>query len=259
MRLTRDFSGKPARGGVSPGGGFSERGRAPAHARKIRELRESGQRIGLLLVAVDDWEGGWEFVSQDAVQRVVVPPELDASQVDLSVAVALDCLICGTDDASRLSAVAVELFRVGAASVWGEFASGLWCMEFWPHGMPWYVCTTGPVPTGRFGRALKFHRDLSLMLGEGLYAAPMFQEARAAALYERGLLPDLTLAPNWPPRAWAVAEEIAAAQADLEEALGQCSSARGPEAYAAARAMESAARERLRALENENNNEGAAG
>ena len=49
--------------------------RSPAYAKDLMARRRSGERIGLLVVAVHDWHAGEEFTAHAEVARVVLPPD----------------------------------------------------------------------------------------------------------------------------------------------------------------------------------------
>lgn len=187
-RLTRDFSGKHY---SANGGGYSGHGarhaRPLAYGIPVMEKRAAGERIGLLLVSVDDWHGGEFFSGKPAVERVCVPEDFDVSVGDWSVCAGLDCLVCGFGDSPRFDATVLMCMQAGAASVWAEFDAGIVRLDFWRHAAPFYVPACAAVSHERFGSALASFRDVALLLEEGFYGNPAFQPMRAALLARAGL------------------------------------------------------------------------
>ena len=175
-RLTRDFSGRHA------GGGFAKRAIAPAWAKPVMEKRAAGARIGLLLVSVDGWDGGWYLKEREHVERVCTLPDFDIATGDWSVVAGLDVLVCGDAEQDRFDLAVLACLRASAASVWVECAAGMVRVEFWRWSAPYFVAAADPVPTGRFGTALAAFRETALLLGDGFYADPAFQPARTALL-----------------------------------------------------------------------------
>lgn len=180
MRATRDFSGRA-------GGTEQKRGRLPAYARDLLDKRRQGQYIGLLLVSVDDWRGGWYLADKPNVSRVVCPPDFDLAGADFSVAAGVDVLVCGEGDPARLDAATLACLAAGAASVWGEFSDGLWRTTFWPHWSPHHVCEDGPVPVEAFAARLAAFRETAVLMQEGFYGQPMFRPVRDELLARFGI------------------------------------------------------------------------
>lgn len=233
-RLSRDFSGRAERGHVP-------RAKAPAYGRELMARRGVGEYIGLVLLVVDDWQGGREYQDRDNVARLVCPEELDIGAADLSMLAGLDVLVCGATEDARFDAAVLASMRAGAASVWGQFADAIWRVEFWPYRAPHYIGITGPV--FQFGRALDEHRRASLLLRLGIYADDAYTPVRNALLAGFGLNPDLSCRD---PREL----ELEAAQRAYDDALGDSSHAaqhgRGSD-YEAAREREATAWRRLQA------------
>jgi len=89
----------------------------PAFGREALALREAGQRIGLLVVSVHDWQAGADLAKKPNVARVVVPPDLPPEGCDLSLVCGLDVLVCGAEGAAHDMAIrGACAYR--AASVW---------------------------------------------------------------------------------------------------------------------------------------------
>ena len=178
-RLTRDFSGKKS----APAG---RRSRLPAYGVEVLRRREAGERIGLLLLAVDDWHGGWYFQEKPNVARIVAPEDFDISTGDLTIVVGLDVLVCGDCDHARFNQAIGAAFRSGAASVWGEFDGGITRLEHWRQA-PGYIAADKPVPSERFGAALTSNRDVQILLQEGFYGMAAFDPVRQSLLASAGL------------------------------------------------------------------------
>lgn len=182
MRATRNFSGRAA------GGTNSFNGRMPAYARELLEKRQQGKRIGLLLVSVDDWEGGWYLRDKPNVARVVCRPDLDLATADFSVAAGVDVLVCGDASAERLDTATLACLAAGAASVWGEYNDGLWRVTYWPHWSPHVLAEDGPVAPAALAAALAAFREVAVLLEQGFYGQPMFRPVRAELLARFGLV-----------------------------------------------------------------------
>lgn len=180
MRATRNFSGRAA-------GTEQRRGRLPAYAYDVLQKRQEGKRIGLLLVSVDDWKGGWYLADKPNVCRIVCPPDLDIAAGDFSVAEGCDVLVCGESAVERLDMATLACLSAGAASVWGEYNDGLWRTSFWPHEAPYLLCEDGPVSYAAFAAHLANFREISILLEAGHYGKPMFRPVRMAMLARLGL------------------------------------------------------------------------
>lgn len=154
-----------------------------AYGKQLVGQRKRGERIGLLVVSLHDWNAGLEMASRAGAAQVVLDVDCLPHECDWSPAVALDCLIVGADvDDSIFYAAATMLYGVGAASIWAMFPDGIWRLERWhskscPSG---FYAEAGPVAPGAFGRALAVHRDCSLLIRAGVYGTKLFDAARAA-------------------------------------------------------------------------------
>lgn len=179
-RLTRDFSGKSALAGRQS---FV---RKPAHAAALLKRREEGYRVGLLLVSVDSWQGGWYFEDRPNVARIVAPDDFDIADGDWRCVAGLDCLVCGDAGHDRFDAAVLACLRSGAASVWGEYHEGIVRLESWPHA-PFFLAAEGSVPPDRFAARLAAFRETALLLQDGFYGLDAFRPARAALLERLGL------------------------------------------------------------------------
>lgn len=182
MRATRNFSGRAAAGTKQ------FQGRPPAYARELLAKRQEGKRIGLLLVAVDDWDGGWYFRGKPNVCRIVCPQDFEIAGADFAVAAGVDVLVCGDGDVARLDAATLACLAAGAASVWGEYSDGLWRTTYWPHWAPHVLCEDGPVPVEAFAVWLAAFREREVLTESGFYGQPMFRPVRDGLLARLGLL-----------------------------------------------------------------------
>lgn len=155
----------------------------PAYGKQVLLQRKQGERVGLLVVGLHDWNAGLEIASRSGVARVVVDECDLPHELDWSFAVALDCLVVGeVDDSIRFAAVTM-LYAAGAASIWAVFPDGLWRLERWvspacPHG---FYAVDGPIPEARLGRAIDAHRAFGLLTWRGVYGTSLFDAVRAAA------------------------------------------------------------------------------
>lgn len=182
MRATRNFSGR------ANAGTKQFQGRMPAYARDLLIKRQEGKRIGLLLLAVDDWKGGWYLADKPNVCRVICPPDFEIAGADFSVTAGVDVLVCGEGAPDRLDAATLACLAAGAASVWGEYNNGLWRTTYWPHWAPHVLCEDGPVPVEAFGAKLAAFREREVLLESGFYGQPMFRPVREGLLERFGLL-----------------------------------------------------------------------
>ena len=181
-RLTRDFSGKSPRSGA----GLTRNGTPPAWAHPVMEKKLAGERIGLLLVSVDEWYGGAQFADRPNVSRICALEDFDIAAGDWSVVAGLDVLVCGDCPAERFALAAVACLCSGAASVWGEYSEGVFRLELWRVAP--YVVTVGPcIPFSQFGSALAAYRETAMLLQEGFYGMEAFQPMRGALLERAGI------------------------------------------------------------------------
>jgi len=151
----------------------------PAYAREVAARRQSGDRVGLLVVAVHDWQAGKWFEGRPEVLRVVIPEDLPFKDVRFDCAHALDVLLCGVGSTSDFGLVADALSKAEPASVWAEYTDGIWRLEF--AGKQGWLAVEGPFPVQWLARAIHNHRAWCLMRGDGIYGRPVFAEARLAA------------------------------------------------------------------------------
>jgi len=153
--------------------------KSPAYARDVVARRHSGERIGLLVVAVHDWQAGKWFEGRPEVARVVVPDDLPLHTARFDCAHALDVLICGAGSAKDFDIVADALTKAEPASVWAEYEDGIWRLE--KVGRIGWSAIEGPFPVQWLARAIQSHRTWGLLRGEGIYGRPVFAAARLAA------------------------------------------------------------------------------
>lgn len=152
--------------------------RAPAYAREVSARRQRGERVGLLVVAVHDWQAGRWFDGRQEVARVVVSDDQPLHSVRFDCAHALDVLICGAGSAKDFEQLADALAKAEPASVWAEYEDGIWRMDRTKGG---WLAVEGPLPVQWLARAIQTHRAWCLMRGEGIYGRPVFADARLAA------------------------------------------------------------------------------
>lgn len=148
------------------------------YSKALLARRKAGERIGLLVVALHDWEAGENIASREHTARVVVPDDKLPHDLDWSACVALDCLLCGPCPEPVFYAAATMLYAAGAASIWGEFEDGIWRLEHWAR-MPFgFYAEGGPVTHARLGWALSLYRDWALMARCGAYGTAIYAQAR---------------------------------------------------------------------------------
>ena len=153
-----------------------------AYINALRERRRAGERIGLLVVSVHDWESGKDLEARANVARLVVPPDGLPHEFDWSAVVALDCLLVGQCQEAVFYASALMLRSASAASVWAEFDDGVWRLDsgsakWYRHGL---VAVEGPVLPSEFPAALRNFRERSLLTRAGVYGTRAFDAARTA-------------------------------------------------------------------------------
>lgn len=158
--------------------------RPMAYAKELVARRKAGERIGLLIVSLHDWETGKALALRPGAARVVLDIDMLPHEVDWSPCAALDCLLVGDCDASVFYAAALMALAGGAASLWGEFSGDVWRIErcgqrLYPHG---FVAIEGPYVGAAFRNALDAHRKHSLMTRTGVYGSPIFDAARDAVI-----------------------------------------------------------------------------
>ena len=164
-------------------GSSTERWRQPPlGGRPLIGRRKAGERIGLLIVSVHDDAAGHDLAQRSGTARVQVRVDMLPHELDWSCAVALDCLVLGECAEPVFWATVTMLYAAGAASIWGEFDSGIWRLERYvskatPQG---FYCTGEPVNSGALGQALKINREVSLMTRHGVYGTAPYAAARLA-------------------------------------------------------------------------------
>lgn len=152
-----------------------------AYGKQLVGRRKLGERVGLLVVALHDWNAGLDVAARTGVARVMLAEDVLPHEADWSCAVALDCLVVGECDPAVFYAAVTMLFAAGAASIWGQFADGVYLLRRWPSR----CCPMGfyaegeAISPGRFARALSVHRDCSLLIRAGVYGTNLFDSARA--------------------------------------------------------------------------------
>lgn len=172
--------------------------KTPAYAKDLLARRRSGERIGLLVVGVHDWEFGRRLAERPNVARLVVPDDALPHALDWSCAVALDCLVGGECLPAVFMAAAVMLSRVGAASVWGEFDDGIWLLEplSTASRRRTLFASEGPLKPNDLPAAIRNYRERCLLTRTGVYGTPAFDAARAA-LYDQIFGPLSAKAQAW--------------------------------------------------------------
>ena len=152
------------------------------YAKALRDRRLAGERIGLLVVSVHDWEAGKYLECQPNVARLVVPQDGLPHEFDWSCAVALDCFLLGRCDEAVFYAAALMLRSAKAASVWAEFDDGIWRLakgspKWYRHGL---IAEEGPIAPEKFAAALRNYRERCLLTRAGVYGTRAFDAARSA-------------------------------------------------------------------------------
>jgi hypothetical protein len=66
-----------------------------AYGKELAARRRNGERIGLLVVSVHDWEAGKWFEGRSEVARLVLPEDVPVGEADWSLCHGLDVVICG--------------------------------------------------------------------------------------------------------------------------------------------------------------------
>lgn len=151
--------------------------RALAYAKAVADRRRAGERVGLLVVALHDWQAGTWF-DRPEVCRVVLPDDVAVDAADWSICLALDVVVCGSaPDAVFFDAVRAVI-AAGAVSVWGDFADGICPLGCTPAGS--VVAMQPGVPAGKLGAAVRDWRASALALRVGGYGSRVFDAARDA-------------------------------------------------------------------------------
>ena len=159
---------------------MSARGLKPlAYSKPLAEKRAAGERVGLLVISLHDWDAGRWFECRPEVFRLVLPSDLPADTANFSICLACDVLLCGRAPSEQFYSVCNAVEAAGAASIWGEFDDGFWLLE---RAHKVWLAMEGPYVPEKLGAALRLHRNCMLMLRRGFYASRVFDDARQALL-----------------------------------------------------------------------------
>ena len=151
----------------------------PAYARALTERLATGAPVALVVIAVHDWQAGRMVAERPGVVRLVIPPDVAAAEVDLSLLAGHDVLIVGGDLVPFLTLSLLAL-RAQALSVWGEYEDGICRAALLPSGR---LVTTQTLPDAdALLQALPALRVVAAIAGDGIFAEPAFRPARAAAI-----------------------------------------------------------------------------
>lgn len=148
----------------------------PAYARDVQAQLAAGQRIGLLVVAVHDWDAGKDLADKPNVARIVLPPDLPPEGADLSILQGLDVLVCGVDSPAFWMTVR-GAFAWRAATVWIDDADDVLRLTDYPT-----LTTLQRSPRNRLAAALTAHREMALLSREWPYDQPVFEPARQSLM-----------------------------------------------------------------------------
>jgi hypothetical protein len=155
-------------------------GRPLAYAKDLAAKRKAGERVGLVVLSLHDWDAGTWFAERSDVARLVLPADVPADEANFSICLACDVLLCGTAPDETFYAVCKALEDAGAASIWGDFGDGFWLLER-AHRL--WLAMEGPYGPAKLGAALRLHRNVMMMLRLGFYGSRVFDAARAALLH----------------------------------------------------------------------------
>jgi len=158
-----------------------------AHGKAVAERRRAGERVGLLVVSLHDWQGGTWFDGRPEVSRVVLPADLAVNDADWSVCLALDVVVCGSAAEGMFYDAVRAVVAAGAVSCWGDFDAGICRLEVLPAGS--VVAVSDPLPHAKLGATLRDYRTTALALHLGGYKSRAFDAVRTALF--GGLLADL--------------------------------------------------------------------
>ena len=153
--------------------------KALAYGKDLAARRRNNERVGLLVVALHDWDAGKWFEGRPEVARVLLPDDVLVADADWSVCLALDVLVCGEVPDALFYAACAALEKAGAASVWGDFSTGVCLIERVGQR---FVAVDGPYPVEKLGAALRQHRSAAILLRLGMYASRVYDGARQAML-----------------------------------------------------------------------------
>lgn len=149
-----------------------------AYAKAVAERRRNGERVGLLVVAVHDWNAGKWFEASPEVCRVMLPADLAVDEADWSVCLALDVVLTGAANDEVFFSAVRSAIAAGAVSCWGEFADGVHRLAV--IGRQTVVAVEGPFPINKLGAALRAFRSDALALRIGGYGSRVFDAVRTA-------------------------------------------------------------------------------
>lgn len=155
--------------------------RALAYAKDLAARRRNGERVGLLVVSVGDWEAGKWYEGRPEVCRVMLPADVAPAEADWSVAIALDVLVCGSAPDAVFYAACDALHRAGAASLWGDFEGGFYRLEHHPSPtgkFPNWVSVGDGIPLQKLGAAVKAYREQAILQRIGVYGSQKYKAAR---------------------------------------------------------------------------------
>lgn len=151
----------------------------PAYAKDFLQRVADGERFVLVVLAVRDWDAGRWFDARGNVARLVIGADDSVVDCDLSIVMGFDVLVVGGEDADFYAACRIAL-AYGAASVWANFDDGFWRVEHCRMS-PGVVAIERIADPEALLERVPLKRDIRLIAGEGVFAAPVFREARIAA------------------------------------------------------------------------------
>lgn len=149
-----------------------------AYGRNVAARRRNNERVGLLVVALHDWNSGMWFAHRKEVARVVLPVDVNVSEVDWSLVLALDVVICGSAPEPVFFEAAAAAIKAGAASVWWECSVGIQRLQM----VDGEWCGDAPLAPEKLGAAIRRHRESAILLREGFYGSRIYASARDALI-----------------------------------------------------------------------------
>jgi hypothetical protein len=154
----------------------------PAYARKLLERQAAGEPVRLVILVLRDWSACKLMEERAGVVRLVMPPDAEVADLDLSMLFGLDVLVIGeaATDADFLSVLRLALAS-GAGSVWGDYDEGLFRVEPCGRGVLAKDHAAHPDAVLDLLPALRLGR---LLMRDGVYGSELFREARLAAVGE---------------------------------------------------------------------------
>ncbi len=152
-----------------------------AYAWGLLERQAAGEPVRLVVLALHDWSAGKWIADRPGVVRLVLPPDSNVIDAEVSVLFGLDVLLIGGEpDAADLMLRLV--LAAGAASAWGEYDDGLWRVV--AIGRRGLLATVRVPHADALLDALPPVRLQGLLTREGVLGSEMFREARLAAVGE---------------------------------------------------------------------------